>query len=94
MQAGIRELRDHLSRYIRRIEAGERVLVTAHGRVVAEFVPPSSTRRSYSDGLERLVATGAITPPAEERDPLENCPNIRLAPGTATSLIDIDRDES
>jgi antitoxin (DNA-binding transcriptional repressor) of toxin-antitoxin stability system len=94
MQAGIRELRDHLSRYIRRIEAGERVLVTAHGRVVAEFVPPPSTRRSYSDGLERLVAAGVITPPAEDRDPLENCPNIRLAPGTATSLIDSDRGES
>lgn len=34
MGTGIRELKDHLSRYIRRIEAGERISVTAHGRVV------------------------------------------------------------
>jgi antitoxin (DNA-binding transcriptional repressor) of toxin-antitoxin stability system len=85
MRTGIRELRDHLSRYIRQVEAGERVLVTAHGRVVAEFVPPGSTHRSYSSELERLVAAGVITPPAEGHDPLENCPNIRLSPGTATN---------
>jgi antitoxin (DNA-binding transcriptional repressor) of toxin-antitoxin stability system len=94
MRTGIRELRDHLSRYIRQVEAGERVLVTAHGRVVAEFVPPGSTHRSYSSELERLVAAGVITPPAEGRDPLENCPNIRLSPGTAANLIDSDRGES
>lgn len=29
-----------LSRYIRRVEAGERVAVTARGRVVAELCPP------------------------------------------------------
>src|ERR1035437_4060082 len=37
---GIRELKDNLSRYVRRIEAGERMAITAHGRVVAELVPP------------------------------------------------------
>ncbi len=40
MEAGIRELKDNLSRYIRRIEAGERIAVTAHGRVVAELGAP------------------------------------------------------
>jgi antitoxin (DNA-binding transcriptional repressor) of toxin-antitoxin stability system len=40
METGIRKLKDNLSRYIRRLEAGERVSVTAHGRVVAELVPP------------------------------------------------------
>ena len=39
---GIRELKDNLSRYIRRIEAGERIAITAHGRVVAELVPPGA----------------------------------------------------
>jgi hypothetical protein len=33
ISAGIRELKDNLSRYVRRIEAGERIRVTAHGRV-------------------------------------------------------------
>jgi len=93
METGIRELRDNLSRYIRRIEAGERVVVTAHGRVVAELVPPGSVGPSHSSEFERLLASGVITPPAEDGDPVEDCPDIRLAPGTATALIDSDRDE-
>ncbi len=93
METGIRELRDNLSRYIRQIESGERVVVTAHGRVVAELVPPRAVRGSQGSEFERLVASGAITPPAEDGDPLEDCPEIRLAPGTTTALIDSDRDE-
>ena len=93
METGIRELRDNLSRYIRRIEAGERVVVTAHGRAVAELVPPGGVRGTHNSEFDRLVASGVITPPSENGDPLENCRGIRLAPGTATSLIDSDRDE-
>lgn len=94
METGIRELRDNLSRYIRRIEAGERVVVTAHGRVVAELVQPSPDRQGPSDSFERLIAAGVITPPAESGDPLEGCPEIRLPKGTAALLIDNDRDEA
>jgi len=93
METGIRELRDNLSRYIRRAEAGERVVVTAHGRVVAELVPPGSLRPSHNREFERLEASGAITPLVEDGDPLEGGPEIRLAFGTATALIDSDREE-
>lgn len=94
METGIRELKDNLSRYIRRIEAGERVVVTAHGRVVAELVPPATTRQIHSRQFALLVASGVITPPVEDGDPLEHCPDIRLPQGTAASLIDSDRDEA
>ncbi len=93
MEAGIRDLKDNLSRYIRRIEAGERVVVTAHGRVVAELVRPAADREGRTSHFSRLIASGVITPPAEEGDPLEGCPEIRLPPGTAAALIDRDRDE-
>ena len=61
METGVRELKDNLSRYIRRIEAGERIVITAHGRVVAEFVPPDTKRHDgrISDldpGSWRLLA--------------------------------------
>ena len=94
METGVRELKDNLSRYIRRIEAGERIVVTAHGRVVAELVPPAAGRRGRISQLDRLVASGVITPPLEDGDPLEDCPEIRLAPGTAAALIDSDRGEA
>src|SRR5687767_6687909 len=37
---GIRELKDRLSEYIRQVRAGESVLVTDRGEVVAEITPP------------------------------------------------------
>ena len=94
METGIRELKDNLSRYIRRIEAGERVVVTAHGRVVAELVPPAAGRHGRASRFDQLIASGLIIPPAEAGDPLENCPEIGLPRGTAAALIDSGRDET
>jgi antitoxin (DNA-binding transcriptional repressor) of toxin-antitoxin stability system len=36
----IRQLKNHLSEYVRRVRAGERVLITSHGQVVAELGTP------------------------------------------------------
>jgi prevent-host-death family protein len=92
---GIRELKDNLSRYIRRIEAGERIAITAHGRVVAELVPPGSTARpSPSSRWDELIAAGVLRPPVEAGDPFEDWPDIRLPPGAAAQLIDEDRGEA
>ncbi len=92
---GIRELKDNLSRYIRRIEGGERIAITAHGRVVAELVPPGSRTPGVAPGrFEALVAAGVIRPPVEAGDPTEDWPDIRLPRGTAAELIDADRGET
>jgi prevent-host-death family protein len=93
METGIRELKNNLSRYIRRIEAGERISVTAHGRVVAELVPPGG-RTSPGTRWDELMATGILHAPAEAGDPFEDWPDIRLPPGTAAALIDSDRGEA
>ena len=95
MQTGIRKLKDNLSRYIRRIEAGERISVTAHGRVVAELVPPGHGRRtSPGSRWDELIAAGILHPPVEAGDPFEDWPDIRLPRGTAAGLIDSDRGEA
>jgi prevent-host-death family protein len=91
---GIRELKDHLSRYIRRIEAGERIAITAHGRVVAELVPPGGATKRAAGRFEELVASGVIRPPLESGDPTEGWPDIRLPPGSAAELIDADRGDA
>ncbi|MGE3176254.1 MAG: type II toxin-antitoxin system Phd/YefM family antitoxin [Vicinamibacterales bacterium] len=94
MAAGVRELKDNLSRYIRRIEAGERIAVTAHGRVVAELVPPSRVAKGGRRRYDELLAAGVIQPALEDGDPLEDWPDIRLPRGTAAALIDNDRGEA
>jgi len=54
-RVGVRELRQNLSVYLRRVEAGETLEVTEHGRPVARLGPLPPTRMSV---LERLVAEG------------------------------------
>ena len=78
---GIRELKNNLSRYIRRIEAGERIAITAHGRVVAELVPPGTKTKATPSRFDELVVSGVIRRPLEAGDPTEGWPNIRLPVG-------------
>jgi len=95
MEAGIRDLKNNLSRYIRQVEAGERIAVTANGRVVAELVPPGSAGTPTHVGrFEQLLAAGLLHPPVEGGDPLADFPDIRLPRGTAADLIDSDRGEA
>jgi antitoxin (DNA-binding transcriptional repressor) of toxin-antitoxin stability system len=90
---GIRELKNNLSRYVRRVEAGERIAVTAHGRVVAELGPPAAPAAGR-DPVAALVSAGLARPPIEDGDPLADWPTIRLPRGTAATLLDADRDRT
>jgi len=91
----LRELRDNLRRVIRRIEAGERIAITANGRVVAKLVPPGTkAKRGGPSRFDELVAAGVIRPPLEAGDPFEGWPDIRLLRGTAAKLIDSGRGEA
>jgi prevent-host-death family protein len=56
MEAGVRELRDHLSRYLEAVRAGDEVTVTDHGKAIARLVPLDRPRP-----LDRLIAEGLIT---------------------------------
>lgn len=56
---GIAELRQNLSRYLRRIEQGERLIVTDRNRPVAELGPPPTTGAA----LDRLIAAGRVSRP-------------------------------
>jgi antitoxin (DNA-binding transcriptional repressor) of toxin-antitoxin stability system len=91
---GIRELKDNLSHYVRRTEAGERIAVTAHGRVVAELGPPTGAAGARGARYEDLIAAGVARPALEPGDPLADWPDLRLPKGTAAHLIDSDRGEA
>jgi prevent-host-death family protein len=59
-QVGVRELRQNLSRYLRRVERGERLEVTEHGRPVAVLAPLGDPQTP----LARLIAAGRVMPPS------------------------------
>jgi prevent-host-death family protein len=53
---GIRELRQHASRYVAIAKAGRRVAVTERGKLVAYLVPAEEPTTTF----ERLVAAGQV----------------------------------
>jgi prevent-host-death family protein len=56
-EVGVRELRNHLSRYLDKAREGEEITVTAHGRPIARLVGIET-----QSPLERLIAEGKVTP--------------------------------
>lgn len=57
MKAGIRELKSKLSAYMRRVKAGETLVITERGKPIGRIVPIS---RSVPDQLELLVQAGLV----------------------------------
>lgn len=60
---GIRELKDRLSEHIRRVRAGDTILITDRGEVVAEINPPGQAKvdNSFPPGLVDLAREGLAT---------------------------------
>jgi prevent-host-death family protein len=56
---GVRQLRQNLSVYLRRVKAGERLVVTERNVPVAELVPLDADL----DPIERMIADGRLWPP-------------------------------
>jgi prevent-host-death family protein len=62
---GVAQLRQNLSKYLRLVDKGERLVVTDRNRPVAELGPPPSTGAA----LDRLIADGRVSPPRTRRLP-------------------------
>jgi prevent-host-death family protein len=58
---GVRDLKNKLSEYLRRVRLGESVLVTDRGEVVAELQPPGHGDPSVPAGLQLLAKRGLLT---------------------------------
>jgi prevent-host-death family protein len=56
---GVAELRQNLSKYLRLVARGERLVVTERNKPVAELGPPPSTGRA----LDRLIVEGRLARP-------------------------------
>lgn len=73
MDVSVRELRNHTGRVVAAIESGEAVVLTVHGRPVADIVPrrQRSERRSSERllaELSQLARAQEVESPAEDFD--------------------------
>ena len=75
---GIRELRQHASRYLARVARGETLEVTDRGRPVAHLVPVRG------DTWADLVAAGRVTPAEDDTDIADEAPRDYDVDASAT----------
>lgn len=83
---GVRELRQHASRYLDEVRAGKTIEVTDRGQLVALLVPPTSEQSAR----DRLVTEGRVRPGAAA----VRLPSRRASAGRTTmSVLDELRDD-
>ncbi len=72
-EVGVSAFRRDLKDWLRRLEAGEEVVVTDRGRPVARLVGVDTATQ-----LDRLVADGAVSPPTGHRPRAANGPRVAV----------------
>ena len=82
---GVRELRQHASRYLDRVKSGDTVEVTQRGQLVALLVPPDPARGAR----ERLIADGLLIPSS---GPLRLPRRVKVG-RTSEAVLDEQREE-
>lgn len=92
---GVRDLKNRLSEFLRLVRAGETVLVTDRGEVVAELRQPrgNGERSDLPAGLVELARRGLATLPQPRSEGVELYPRLpRLVEdGTVERILDEDR---
>ncbi len=64
IRAGIKEVKNNLSRLLARVKTGEDVLITERGKPVARIVKENKGDKSIRVALEPLVQKGLIVLPS------------------------------
>lgn len=79
-KAGVRELKIHLSQYLRQVKQGENILVTERGRAIAQIVPikPAEKRENVESVLFHLAKKGHILLPQQLGKPMGHPRRIRV----------------
>jgi antitoxin (DNA-binding transcriptional repressor) of toxin-antitoxin stability system len=80
MEVGVRELRADLSKWLKRVQAGEEIVVTDRGRPIAR-IARTNTRSKLDELIARGLARPALEPVPEELPPLIK------AKGTVSDLV-------
>lgn len=90
---GLRELKNRLSEYVRKVRSGEGVLVTDRGEVVAELIPAGagSGEQGIPPGLTILAKKGQLTVGASNDAEIYPQLSSILKRRRATELLDEER---
>jgi prevent-host-death family protein len=83
-EVGIRELKNRLSAYLDRVQAGEEFIVTDHGTPIARL----GALAPQVDRMAELIAAGVVRPSTRKR----SLPNSRVTL-TGVSVIELAKEQ-
>jgi len=88
LNVGVRELKTHLSEYLREVQKGKTIVITDHGKPVGRLIP---TTLSREDRIEAMRRAGIIT--WNGKKPPAMTPVAKLhGPGAVADLLIEDRE--
>jgi prevent-host-death family protein len=64
IHAGIKEIKNNLSRFLARVKAGEEVMITERGKPVARIIRENSKNLKIRMALEPLIDSGLVVLPS------------------------------
>jgi len=82
---GVREFKARLSEYLRRVKAGQTILITDHGRPVGRVVPTTQTRE---ERLQAMLQIGIIAWSGKKLKPMRPVARLRGNRTVADLLIE------
>jgi len=86
LRVGLRELKTHLSKYIRQVKSGHTIIITNHGQPVARIVPAP---RTIDEKLQAMIGAGLAEWNGQTLPPITwKRPRVRGAKTVAAMLIE------
>jgi prevent-host-death family protein len=85
LNVGVRELKTHLSEYLREVQKGKTVVITDHGKPVGRLIPAALPRE---DRVEALRRAGVITWSGQKPQPVTPIAKRRGSGDIATLLVE------
>lgn len=90
ISAGIKEVKNNLSRLLARVKEGEEILITDRGRPVARIVQENQGKKSVREALGSLVQRGLIVLPSRST-PREHISPIKTTGRPVSEMVIEDR---
>ena len=85
VKVGLRELKTHLSQYMRQVKSGDTIVITEHGRPVGRIVPAP---KSLDDQIQALLVGGLIDWNGQHLPPVKHKPRVRGRKTVSDMLIE------
>jgi len=82
-RAGIKDIKNNLSRYLARVKAGEEILITERGKPIARIIQENEKHNTIRQALAPLIERNTVSMPDQ---PITRQAPVRIeATGKSTS---------